>query len=82
MKDRERAFVVDFVDLGTGGTFSDIVFLFRRSAPDGFLDKRLVGIAAGLLIAIPAVGSLDIFFFYFILFCKKKRKRKKKVSCE
>lgn len=66
--ERERAFVSDFDDLGTGGTFSEIVFLFRNSAAEGFLDSLLVG----LLVKVkPAVGNLDILYFQ-----SKKKKRK------
>lgn len=67
--ERERAFVSDFDDLGTGGTFSEIVFLFRNSAAEGFLDSLLVGLFVKVK---PAVGNLDIFYFQ-----RKKEKRKK-----
>lgn len=56
MNERERAFVIDFDDLGTGGTFSEIVFLFLKSK-EGCLDSRLV--AGG--VAMPeVVGNLDM----------------------
>lgn len=60
INERERAFVdafVDFDDLGTGGTFSDIVFLFLKSAAEGCLPSLLEGVG---ILAILDVGNLDI----------------------
>lgn len=67
--ERERAFVSDLDDLGTGGTFSEMVFLFRNSAAEGFLDNLLVGLVVRVK---PAVGNLDI-----LQFSKKKEKKSK-----